>query len=94
MSPQAPEEPHTDELASSLVDEVAEDDELVSPQTFGGGPVELSLMPLYPDHIDRHIWDGEVKLVGLILFKLRLLVYYKFLTLIYFSAGPWSAGVY
>lgn len=35
----------------------------VEPKDFGGGPVDLSLLPLYPDYIANHIWDGEVALV-------------------------------
>lgn len=64
--------------------EVAEDNELEPPQEFGRGHVELSMLSLYPDHNVRHIWDGEVTLVGFILFNLCLLLYYKFMTLIYF----------
>lgn len=69
-----------------LIDEIVEDDD--PPQALGGGPVELSLLPLYPDHTSRHIWDGEVILVGFVLFKLHLLLYSKFLTLIYFYTKP------
>ncbi|XP_058745624.1 uncharacterized protein LOC131618414 [Vicia villosa] len=29
-------------------------------QGFGGGPSDLSLLPLYPDHTAIHVWDGEV----------------------------------
>ncbi|XP_050909769.1 uncharacterized protein LOC127123611 [Lathyrus oleraceus] len=29
------------------------------PEAFGGGPVDFSLLSLYPDHIARHIWDIE-----------------------------------
>lgn len=32
-----------------------------APEGFGGGTFNLSLMPLYPDHAARHVWDGEVK---------------------------------
>ncbi|XP_050898643.1 uncharacterized protein LOC127105495 [Lathyrus oleraceus] len=28
-------------------------------EEFGGDPVDLSLLPLYPDHTTRHIWDKE-----------------------------------
>lgn len=44
----------------------------VESETFGGGHVDLSLLPLYLDHTSRHIRDGEVILVGFILFNLRL----------------------
>ncbi|KAI5392767.1 hypothetical protein KIW84_060077 [Lathyrus oleraceus] len=27
--------------------------------TFGGVPFDLSLLPLYPDHTAKHIWNGE-----------------------------------
>ena len=40
--------------------EVAAD---VVPNAFGGGLVDLSLLPLYPDHTVRHIWHEEVSLV-------------------------------
>ncbi|XP_050919958.1 protein MAIN-LIKE 1-like [Lathyrus oleraceus] len=29
------------------------------PWAFGGGPFDLSLLPLYLDHTARHIWDNE-----------------------------------
>lgn len=81
MSPQTPEGPHADESVpphADVVDKLvqshaAEVDEAVPPQVFGICSIEFSLLPLYPDHTSRHIWDAEVKLVGLILFKL---VYY------------------
>ncbi|CAL5205972.1 unnamed protein product [Lathyrus oleraceus] len=39
--------------------QTVEADEPLSPQAFGRGHVELSLMPLYLDHTVKHIWDGE-----------------------------------
>lgn len=48
--------------------EVAADVEV---EAFGGGPVDLSLLPLYPDHTDIHIWDEGVALVRFIIFYLR-----------------------
>lgn len=71
VSPQAPEGPHANELVPPQVDKV---DKSVSIQVFEGGPLELLLLPLYSYHIVRHIWDGDVKLVGFILFKLCLLL--------------------
>lgn len=44
------------------------------PQEFGGGHIELQLLPLYLDHTARHIWDEEVKLVWFIL--LNYVYYY------------------
>lgn len=38
------------------------------PMAFGGGPVDLSLLPLYTDHTARHIWDIEVTLVGFFIY--------------------------
>lgn len=29
----------------------------VEPEAFGGGPVDLSLLHMYPDHTTKHIWD-------------------------------------
>lgn len=52
--------------------EAAEDAET---ESFGGGSVELSVLPIYPDHIARHIWDGEVSLVGFILTFIVIYVY-------------------
>lgn len=52
-------------------------------EPFGEGPVELSLLPLYPYHTTIHTWGREIALVGFILFNLRLLIYYKFRTLIF-----------
>ena len=77
--------PLTDEVIEPGSSQATEDDESVPSHAFGGGHVDLSLLLLYLNHIVRHIWDGEVKLVGFILFKLHLLLYYKFLTMIYFS---------
>lgn len=65
--------------------EAVKDEGSVPPQAFGGGPIELSPLHLYPDHTTRHIWDGEVTLAGFIVFNLCLLIYYKIMTLIYFS---------
>ncbi|KAI5404597.1 hypothetical protein KIW84_051670 [Lathyrus oleraceus] len=28
-------------------------------EAFGGGPIDLSLLPLYPIHTTKHIWDKE-----------------------------------
>lgn len=89
--PSEPVPPSIDDASkpvSSLDGEADEDDEPEPTQEFGRDLVELSLLPLYADHTARDIWDGEVTLVRLILFNLRLLLYYKFLTLIYFSARP------
>ena len=44
-------------------------------EAFGGGPVELSVLPIYPDHTARHIRDGEVSLVGFILTFIVIYVY-------------------
>lgn len=33
-----------------------------APQGFVGGSYDLSILPLYPDHASRHMWDGKVKL--------------------------------
>lgn len=33
----------------------------VDPEGFGGGMVNISLLPLYPDHIGGHVWGEEVK---------------------------------
>lgn len=51
---------------------IGEDDEDAKLEEFGGDPIELSLLPLYPDHTSKHIWDKEVELNGFILFSLRL----------------------
>lgn len=56
--------PPTDDVADPvppLKGEVVVD---VEPEAFGGGPIDLSLLPLYPNHTARHIWDEEVTLVG------------------------------
>ncbi|XP_050902452.1 sugar transporter ERD6-like 6 [Lathyrus oleraceus] len=45
------------ELMSTSDDEATEH---VESKPFGGGHVELSLLPLYPYYIVRHIWDREV----------------------------------
>lgn len=60
--------PLADKAVEPVPPPTVEDDELVSPQAFGGGPLGLSMLPLYPYHTVRHIWGGEVKLVGFILF--------------------------
>ena len=59
-----PVPPLTDDVANPgppPESEFAVDAEL---EAFGEGPVDLSLLPLYPDHTARHIWDKEVALVG------------------------------
>lgn len=40
-------------------------------EAFGGGLVDLSLLPLYPDHTTIHIWDGKIALVGFFIFYLN-----------------------
>lgn len=60
--------PSAAELMPPPDGETVEDDEEDPSHAFGGGHVELSLLPLYPNHTARHIWDREVKLVGLIFF--------------------------
>lgn len=32
----------------------------IVPYVFLGGPSDLSLLPLCPDHAGSHMWDGEV----------------------------------
>ncbi|CAL5185618.1 unnamed protein product [Lathyrus oleraceus] len=56
MLPQAPEGSQVDEPVPPQDDEA---DEPVLPQVFGGVPLELSLLPFYPYHTARHIWDEE-----------------------------------
>lgn len=82
------------EPVSPLDGETVADDEPEVPQNFREGPVKLLLLPLYSDHTARHIWGEEVTLVRFIIFNLHLLLYFKFLTLFYFSIGPLSAEVY
>lgn len=63
--PEAPLPPPTADAAEPVPppkDEVVD----VEPEAFGGVLIDLSLLPLYPDHIVRHIWDGEVVLVALL----------------------------
>lgn len=55
--------------------EVADATKPKTPQAFVECLIELSLLPLYPDHTTRHIWDGKVTLVVFILFNLHLLLY-------------------
>lgn len=64
--------PHTADVVESVPppkDEAVAD---AKPEAFGEGPVDLSLLPLYPDHNVKHICDREVTLVVFILFNLRL----------------------
>lgn len=71
--------PHTDAVVDPLPPHTAAHDDPVPPpeceavadaelEAFGGGPVDFSLLSLYPDHIARHIWDIEVALVGLFIY--------------------------
>lgn len=72
MVPEAPLPPstaHTAELVPPLEGEVVVDAE---PEAFGEGSIDLSLLPLYPNHNSRYIWDREVALVEFILFNLSL----------------------
>lgn len=82
MPPQDDESvpPQADEAGKPKPSQVVEAEKPVPPQEFGGGPIELSLLPLYLNHTSIHMWDREVKLVGFILFKLCLLLYYIFMT--------------
>lgn len=32
-----------------------------NPEEFGGGLYDISMLPLYADHVARHVWDGELK---------------------------------
>ncbi|XP_050902122.1 protein MAIN-LIKE 1-like [Lathyrus oleraceus] len=65
--PEAPEGPHIDvpmpprviEADESGSSQVAEADELMPPQVFRGGPIELSLLSLYSNHTAKHIWNKE-----------------------------------
>lgn len=43
-------------------------------EDFGGGLVDLSLLPLYLNHTVRHIWDGEVALVGFFIYFFTLIL--------------------
>lgn len=38
------------------------------PEAFGGDPVDLSLLHMYPDHVAKHILDKEVTLIIFIIF--------------------------
>ena len=39
------------------------DDHDAEPEGFPGGPSDMSLLTLYPNHTARHVWDGEVTLL-------------------------------
>lgn len=30
------------------------------PDGFSEGPLDISLLPMYPDHVVRHVWEEEV----------------------------------
>lgn len=60
--------PHIADVVDPMLPLEGEDVAGAEPDAFRGGPVDLSLLPLYPDHIVRHIWDGDVALVGFIAF--------------------------
>ncbi|XP_050919381.1 uncharacterized protein LOC127136915 [Lathyrus oleraceus] len=49
----------TDDDVNPVPPPEGEADADVEPETFGGGPVDFSLLPMYPYHSDRHIWDKE-----------------------------------
>lgn len=49
--------PHTAEAAELVPPPNGEDAE---PEAFKGAPAKFSQLPLYPNHIARHIWDREV----------------------------------
>lgn len=59
-----PAPPPIDDVADLVPPPKGEDDVDVEPEAFGGGPFDLSLLPMYLDHTARHIWDREVSLVG------------------------------
>lgn len=55
-------------------------------KAFGEGPIDFSLLSMYPYHISKHIWDREVSLVGFIIFYLwRGSIYYFFRSVIHKS---------
>lgn len=60
--------PHIDGVADLVPPPKGEVVVDAKPEAFGDGPVDLSLLTLYPDHIAMHIWDGEVALVGFFIY--------------------------
>ena len=71
MVPKAPLPPPTVIAVEPVPPPEGEATTDAEPKAFGGG-LDLSLLPLYPDHTAKHIWDEEVGLVRFILFNLRL----------------------
>lgn len=70
---QPPSTYDVDPLPPSIVDDVdlvppleGEIDVDAESETFGGSPVDISLLPMYSNHIVRHICDRKVTLVGFI----------------------------
>lgn len=57
MVPEAPLSHPTVDVAEPMPPSKGKTITDVEPEAFGGGPVDLSLLPLYPNHIARHIWD-------------------------------------
>ncbi|CAL5184956.1 unnamed protein product [Lathyrus oleraceus] len=51
--------PPTDDVADPVSPSEGEAIADAEPEAFGGGLVDLSLLPMYPDHTVRHIWDRE-----------------------------------
>lgn len=51
------------------------------PYYFPGGPYDTLLLPIYVEHVDRHVWEGEILLyfIWFILIELRLMLVYLFL---------------
>lgn len=49
--------PHTDDVANLVAPPKGGAVVDVKPEAFGGGPVDLSLLLLYPDHTAKLIWD-------------------------------------
>lgn len=45
---------------------------------FGGGPSDLPLLPLYPDHVVRHVWDREVKVICIYSVKQCVIIFNVF----------------
>lgn len=67
-----PVPPPADEAVEPVPPLADETVEYAEPKVFRGGPIALSLLYMYPDHVARDIWDGEVELVRFIHFNLCL----------------------
>lgn len=70
--PEAPLPPPTVDVAELVSYAEGEADATAELEAFGGDLVDLLLLPLYPDHTSRRIWNLRGSISRIHFFNLRL----------------------